>query len=134
MRGTPRVQFADIRKMVLCQGLSHCLCLYVSIHAWHLMPKVSTHVYMLDCKIWKLFRPCRNGQKRTKCDQFFRPTSDFFDFCNPCFFYHTFTNDINVDFVDKAYAETSDHSLFTFSAQFYTCTLAQMHALFPLCK
>ena len=25
-------------------------------------------------------------------DQFFCPTSDFFDFCNPCFFYHTFTN------------------------------------------
>ena len=32
-------------------------------------------------------------------------------FCNPCFFYHTFTND--VDFVDKAYAEMCDHSLFT---------------------
>ena len=52
-----------------------------------------------------------NGQKRTKCDQFFCPTSDFFDFCNPCFFYHTFTND--VDFVDKAHAEICDHSLFT---------------------
>ena len=31
-------------------------------------------------------------------------------FCNPCFFNHTFTND--VDFVDKAYAEICDHSLF----------------------
>ena len=54
------------------------------------MPKVSTQVYMLDRKIWKLFRPRRNGRKRTKCDQFFCPTSDFSDFCNPCFFYHTF--------------------------------------------
>ena len=35
----------------------------------------------------------------------------FFDFCDPCFFYHTFTND--VDFVDKTYAEICDHSLFT---------------------
>ena len=58
------------------------------------MPKVSTQVYMLDCKIWKLFRPCGNGQKRTKCDQFFCPTSDFFDFCNSCFFCHTFNNDV----------------------------------------
>ena len=58
------------------------------------MPKVSTQVYMLDRKIWKLFRPRGNGRKRTKCDQFFCPTSDFFDFCNPYFFYHTFTNDV----------------------------------------
>ena len=50
--------------------------------------------------------PHGNGQKRTKYDQFFCPTSDFFDFCNPCFFYHTFTND--VDLVDKAYAKTCD--------------------------
>ena len=73
------------------------------------MPKVSTQVYMLDRKIWRPFRPCGNGRKRAKCDQFFCPTSDFFDFCNPCFFNHTFTND--VDFVDKAYAEICDHSL-----------------------
>ena len=34
------------------------------------------------------------GEKNTKCDQFFCPTSDyFFGFGNPCFFYHTFTND-----------------------------------------
>ena len=46
-----------------------------------------SQVYMLDRKIWKLFRPRGNGRKRTKCDQFFCPTSDFFDFCNPCFFY-----------------------------------------------
>ena len=77
-----------------CQGL------YASSHAWHVMPKVSTQFYMLDRKIWKLFRPRGNGQKRTKCDQFFCPTSDFFDFCNPSFFYHTFTND--VEFVDKS--------------------------------
>ena len=28
-RGTPRVQFANIRKMVLCQGIPHCLRLCV---------------------------------------------------------------------------------------------------------
>ena len=40
-QGTPRVQFAIIRKMVLCQGLPHCLHLRVdlipkvsSLHAW----------------------------------------------------------------------------------------------------
>ena len=54
------------------------------------MPKVSTQVYMLDHKILKLFRPHGSGRKKTKCDQFFCPTSDFFDFCTPCFFYHTF--------------------------------------------
>ena len=58
---------------------------YASTHAWHVMPKVSTQVYMLDRKIWKLCRPRRNRRKRTKCDQFVCPTSDFFDFCNPCF-------------------------------------------------
>ena len=44
---------------------------------------------MHDCKIWKLFWTCGNRQKKTKCDQFFLPTSDFSDFCNPYFIYHT---------------------------------------------
>ena len=44
------------------------------------MPKVSTQVYMLDRKISKFFRPCRNRRKRAKCDKFFCLTSDFFDF------------------------------------------------------
>ena len=43
-----------------------------------------------DRKIWKLFQTCGNGRKTTKCDQFFHPGSDFFNFCNP-FFYHTLT-------------------------------------------
>ena len=108
-RGTPRVQFANIRKMVLCQGLPHCLRLYVDpCMARHAKSQLKS---MLNRKIWKLFRPPGNGRKRTKCDQFFCPKSDFFNFCNPCFFYHTFTND--VDFVDKAYAEICDHSSFT---------------------
>ena len=68
--------------MVLCQGL--IVYVYASTYAWHVMPKVSTQVYML-------FRPHRNGRKMAKCDQFFCPTSDFFDFCKPCFFYHTVT-------------------------------------------
>ena len=58
--------------------------LFTSMHrpmdALYVMPIVSTQVYMLDRKIWKLFRPRGNGRKRTKCDQFFCPTSDFFDF------------------------------------------------------
>ena len=36
------------------------------MHHWHVMPKVSTQVYMLDGKIWKLFRPRGNGRKRDK--------------------------------------------------------------------
>ena len=95
-RGTPRVQscqFANIRKMVLsCVKASLIVYVYASTHAWHVMPKVSTQVYMLDRKVLKLFRPRGNGRKRAKCNQFFCPTSDFFDFFNPCFFYHTFTN------------------------------------------
>ena len=35
------------------------------------------------------FRTWETGVKRTKCDQFFLPTSDFSDFCYPHFFYHT---------------------------------------------
>ena len=27
----------------------------------------ATQAYILDCKIWKLFRPHGNGQKKTKC-------------------------------------------------------------------
>ena len=69
-RGKLRVQFANIRKMVLCEGLPHFLrSVYWPMHG--------TLSY-------------GNGRKNTKCDQFFCPTSDFFDFCNPCFFYHTF--------------------------------------------
>ena len=94
--GKLRVQIAN----GLVSRLPH-LC--ASTHTWHVIPKVSTQVYMLDRKIWKLFRPRGNGQKNTKCDQFFCPTSDFW---NPCFFYHIFTNDAK--FVDKA-AETCDH-------------------------
>ena len=101
---TPRVQFANIRKMVLCQGLPHCLrlCVDPCMDPGTSCPKtqLKSQVYMLDSKILKLFRLRGNRWKRAKCDQFFCPTYDLFDFCNPCFFYHTFTND--VDFVDKA--------------------------------
>ena len=65
----------------------------------------------LTAKFGSFLDHAETGEKGAKCDQFFCPTSDFFDFCNPCFFNHTFTND--VDFVDKAYAEICDHSLFT---------------------
>ena len=105
-RGTSRVQFANIYKE---DGLvSKPPALFTSMrqpmHGTSRPNKVSTKVYMLDRKIWKLFRPCGNRLKRTKCDQFFCSTSDFFDFCNPCFFYHSFTDGNDVDlFVDNAY-------------------------------
>ena len=83
--GTPWVQFANIRKVVLCQDLPHCLQLLVDL-VWYVMPKVLIQVYIRDRKIWKLFLNIRRN--KTKCDQFFCPTSDFFDFCNTCFFYH----------------------------------------------
>ena len=40
----------------------------VSTHAWHVMPKVSAQVYMLDRKIWKLFRPRGNRRKKDKIE------------------------------------------------------------------
>ena len=57
-------------------------------------PKSQLKSTCLTAKFGRVFRPRGNGRKRTKCDQFFCPTSDFFDFCNPYFFYHTFTNDV----------------------------------------
>ena len=62
-QGTPQVQFANIRTMVLYQGLPYCLrlCIDQCNDALHVMPKVSTQVYILDRKIWKLFRPHGNG-------------------------------------------------------------------------
>ena len=73
------------------------------------MPKASTQVYMLDRKILNLFRPHTKGRKNTKCDQFFCPTSDFFDFCNPCFFYLY----QRCEFCWQSSCRNCDHSLFT---------------------
>ena len=106
-RGTPQtVQFANIRKMscVKWQGLP-IVYVYASTHAWHVMPidciVSSDKSTCLTAKFGSfcLFRPHGSGRKLAKCDQFFCPKSDFFDFCNPCFFYQTFTND--VDFADN---------------------------------
>ena len=71
--------------LMSCVKASLIVYVYASTHAWHVMPKVSTQVYMLDCKIWKLFGPRGKEGKRTKCDQFFCPTSDFFDFLQSLF-------------------------------------------------
>ena len=62
-------------------------------------PKSQLKSTCLTQKFGSFLDHTETGRKRTKCDQFFCPTSDFFDFCNPYFFYHTFCND--VDFVDK---------------------------------
>ena len=118
-RGTSRVQFADIYKE---DGLvSKPPALFTSMrqpmHGTSRPNKVSTKVYMLDRKIWKLFRPYGNRLKRTKCDQFFCSTFDFFDFCNPCFFYHSLLPMammwIYLLTMPIGYAEICDHSLFT---------------------
>ena len=85
MQRKPPVQFANIRKMVLRQT-SYTVYSRDSTHAWYVMPKVLSQVYMHDPKIWKLFRTCGNRQKRAKCDQFLHPRSDFLNFCNPYFF------------------------------------------------
>ena len=47
-----------------CVKASHIFYICASTHAWPVMPKVSTQVYMLDCKIWKLFRPRGNRQRK----------------------------------------------------------------------
>ena len=98
--GTPQVQFANIR-MVLCHGLPHLFMSMCRPMYGTSCPKSQLKSTCLTANFGSFFfSPRGNGRKRTKCDQFFCPTSDFFDFCNPCFFNHTFTND--VDFVDKA--------------------------------
>ena len=74
-------------------------------------PKSQLKSTCLTAKFGSFLDHTETGEKGQICDQFFCPTSDFFDICNPYFFYHTFTND--VDFDDKAYAEICDHSLFT---------------------
>ena len=43
-RGTPRVQFANIRKMILCQGLPHCLRLCID-------PCMSRHAQSLNSSL-----------------------------------------------------------------------------------
>ena len=83
-RGTPRVQFANIRKMVLCQGLPHCIRLFTD-------PCMARHAQSLNSSLYawpqnlELFRPRGNGRKRTKCDRFFCPKSDFFRFLQSMF-------------------------------------------------
>ena len=83
---------------------SHTVYCCESTHAWYIMPKVVTQVYMHDCKILKLFWTCGNGQKTTKCDQFFHPISNFFNFCN--IFLLPYLNQwCSVGLVDRAFAE-----------------------------
>ena len=55
-------------------------------------PKSQLESTCLTAKFGSFLDHAETGKKGKKCDQFFCPTSDFFDFCNPCFFYHTFTN------------------------------------------
>ena len=106
--GTPRVQFANIRKMVLCQGLPRCFTSMCQPMHGTSCSKSQLKSRCLTAKFGSFLDHAETGKKGGKCAQFFCPTSDFFDFCNPCFFNPTctFTND--VDFVDKAYARL-DH-------------------------
>ena len=63
----PRVQFANIRKMVFVKA-SLIVYVYASTHAWHVMPKVSTQVHMFDRKIWKFFTHAYLLHQLTKSD------------------------------------------------------------------
>ena len=99
-QGNPRVQFADIRKIFLCQDLPEWLQLWVDVcvvrHA------ISLKSILVTTKFWKLF---------WTCDQFFIPTSNFSDFCYPNFFYQTLID--GVILANRAFAVICDHSLFT---------------------
>ena len=106
--GKPQVLFFN---MVLCHGLPHSLRLCIDY---------DTCMAHHGQQILKPCRLCRiNRRKRTKCDQFFCWTPDFFIFCHQCFFfffYHSFTHDVH--FVDKVDAEIcGHHSLFSLQFQ-----------------
>ena len=64
-RGTPRVQFANIGRWscVKASLIGLIVYVYASTHAWHVMPKVSIQVYMLDRKLLKLFNHAETGEK-----------------------------------------------------------------------
>ena len=64
-RGTPQVQFTNYKEDGLVSRPPSIVYVCASTHAyaWHVMPKVSTQVYIIDRKIWKLFRPRGNGEK-----------------------------------------------------------------------
>ena len=124
MRGKSQVQFAD-KERWSCVKASRIFYVCGSTYAWHVMPNVSTQVYMLDCKIWKALRPRGNERENTKCDQFFCPPSDFFDFAR----YHVPLPMMHINFcrqkglsygIYEAYAEICicDHSLFTLQFHF----------------
>ena len=67
-RGTPQVQFANIRKMVLCQDL-RTLFTAASRHTRGTScpkQKVLTQIYIRDRKIWKFFWTFGNGRNKAK--------------------------------------------------------------------
>ena len=76
-------------------------------------PKSQLKSTYLTAKFGSFFkRPRGNRRKRTKCDQFFCPTSDFFDFCNPWFLL-SYLYGFCWQSLQYMYAEICDHSLFT---------------------
>ena len=62
MRGTSRVQFANIRKMVLCQDLSHCLQLLVDLHV--IRHAQSLKSIFVTAKFGSLFEHVETGEIR----------------------------------------------------------------------
>ena len=63
-RGTPRVQFANIRKMVLCQGLPHCLRLCVDpCMARHTQTKSQLKSTCLTAKFGSFLDHAETGEK-----------------------------------------------------------------------
>ena len=80
--------------MVLCPGLLHGLRLCVNLCMTRHAPSLKSSLHACP-KISKTFSTTRKRTKKTKCRQFFYLTSDFFNFCSPCFCYHIFTVDLN---------------------------------------
>ena len=61
-RGTPRVQFANIRKMVLCEGLPHCLRLSRPMHGTS-CPKSQLKSTCLTTKFGSFLDHAETGEK-----------------------------------------------------------------------
>ena len=61
--GTPRVQFANIRKMVLCQGLTHCLRVCVRPMHGTACPKSQLKSTCLTAKFGSFLDHAETGEK-----------------------------------------------------------------------
>ena len=106
-RGTPRVQLANIRKMVLCQGL--LTSMRWPMHGTSCL-KSQLKSTCLTAKFGRFLDHAETGEKGQNVisSSVQHPISLIFEI------HVSFIIPLNdVGFVDKAYAEICDHSLFT---------------------